>query len=615
MLLVSGIIAMALMFAAAVAFELWHARLAAFTQARAAARNVLETLSLDLDRNLEMFDLSLRAAATAIEIPGFAAFDEEVKRTLVFGGSAKARHLGAMMITDAAGNVLLDSTSSTREPRNIAGTDFFEAHRKRDDVGLYISAPFRTPRSGELAIVLSRRILDGERNFGGIVIGTLRLSYFRALTAPINLGPDAAITLLRADGIVLARSPWSDDVIGRDLRDAETMRLSLASGPGETETVSMLDGVRRYLVMARIGDLPLILHVAISNDAIYAEWRREAEIVGGVTALATVALIVMALSLYRELRSRRGAELEAEEIAARFRVLAENASDVIMRIDLDGRRRYMSPSILDVLGYEPDEMDGEMWTDLVDPADRHIIDGVLSDLRHGVEHMTATYRCRRKNGSEIWIEARIRLIRNAGTGEPEEAIAMARDITWQRRAEEELVRLAESDPLTGIANRRRFDETLNREWRRAMRDGAPISLLMIDVDHFKAYNDRYGHPAGDETLRLIARAITANARRPGDLAARYGGEEFAVLLPASDGNVAISVAEYIRAGVGVLALPHAASPSGLVTVSIGIASLHVERGMNAAALVERADAALYKAKSNGRGGSFLLENNVADAAD
>ncbi|TWI64351.1 diguanylate cyclase (GGDEF)-like protein [Pseudoduganella lurida] len=165
-----------------------------------------------------------------------------------------------------------------------------------------------------------------------------------------------------------------------------------------------------------------------------------------------------------------------------------------------------------------------------------------------------------------------------------------------------LEKLALQDGLTGLANRRQFDVSLGNEFSRAMRQGAPLALAMIDVDHFKAYNDRYGHAAGDDCLRAVTEAVRLQTpRRAGDLAARYGGEELAVLLPNTDGEGALAVAERIRAAVENLALEHAGSPLGIVTISAGVATLVPRRGADhASTLLEAADRALYAAKAAGR---------------
>jgi diguanylate cyclase (GGDEF)-like protein len=167
-------------------------------------------------------------------------------------------------------------------------------------------------------------------------------------------------------------------------------------------------------------------------------------------------------------------------------------------------------------------------------------------------------------------------------------------------ANNKLEALSYADGLTGIANRRNFDRTLAQEWNRGQRAGAPLALLMLDVDHFKHFNDRYGHLAGDGCLRAIAQAMLQAGRRAGDLLARYGGEEFVVLLPDTNAHDALETARHIQKEVWTLALPHADTSPGIVTISLGAASLVPSRQHIPEELVRQADSALYRAKQSGR---------------
>lgn len=178
-----------------------------------------------------------------------------------------------------------------------------------------------------------------------------------------------------------------------------------------------------------------------------------------------------------------------------------------------------------------------------------------------------------------------------------------------RAANERLRRLAAVDSLTDLANRRTFDEAIDREWRRCQRGGKALSLLMIDVDYFKRYNDHYGHARGDECLAAVAGAIRSCIHRPFDLAARYGGEEFVVLLPETDATGALHVAQHVISAVDAAALPHAITDAGRVTVSVGVASYDIScdcwsNGERNAAtdadLLAAADLGLYAAKRAGR---------------
>jgi len=194
-------------------------------------------------------------------------------------------------------------------------------------------------------------------------------------------------------------------------------------------------------------------------------------------------------------------------------------------------------------------------------------------------------------------------------GRPVRLLGAFQDITEKKtnalelhRLNEELTRLSTTDALTDVGNRRFFDLTLRAEWARAARRGGSIGLLMIDVDHFKEYNDHYGHPAGDAVLRQIARIVGDSVRRGGELVARYGGEEFALLLPGADLEAALAVAERCRQQVIDAKIEHRASTtSAWLGVSIGVASQVASPAVDCGVLVEIADAALYRAKRCGRG--------------
>lgn len=159
---------------------------------------------------------------------------------------------------------------------------------------------------------------------------------------------------------------------------------------------------------------------------------------------------------------------------------------------------------------------------------------------------------------------------------------------------------SDTDGLTQISNRRYFDAMLQKEWNRGERFGTELSVIMLDIDYFKKYNDHYGHLAGDQCLQVLAQKLSQSLTRAGDLVARYGGEEFVVLLPATDVVAALEVAEHLQTTVASLAIPHAKSSFGIVTVSLGVASLIPSDQYPVLELVKRADIALYRAKSAGR---------------
>ena len=296
------------------------------------------------------------------------------------------------------------------------------------------------------------------------------------------------------------------------------------------------------------------------------------------------------------------AEARATEAAREeelYRLLAENSTDTIVRGNLDGVRLYISPAVRSLLGYEPEELIGRRAMDIVHPDDAETFGRTMSDVRAGrIDLVVDEQRQRHKNGHWVWLEAFVKLTRDKVTGEPDGYVASVRDVSRRKAAEAQLAHFAAHDPLTGLANRRRFDEAIEREWRRAKRTGSTLALLMIDADRFKRLNDTFGHMRGDEVLKAIAGLIDGSIRRPGDMAARFGGEEFVAILPDTDAAGAATIAERIRRNVELRA-GEDAGPS-TVTVSIGVSAMRPADGASASDLVASADLALYRAKAAGR---------------
>jgi diguanylate cyclase (GGDEF)-like protein len=216
------------------------------------------------------------------------------------------------------------------------------------------------------------------------------------------------------------------------------------------------------------------------------------------------------------------------------------------------------------------------------------------DIERGIGAGGDDYLC--KPISEAVLSAKIRAMQRIIQMRTS-LVVLARELD---SANQELKRLSASDGLTGIANRRFFDDYLSREWRRARRDEASIALLMCDVDHFKAYNDTYGHQAGDDCLRRIAQTLTNMMERASDVVTRYGGEEFAVILPNTPLDGAYIVAEKIRLAIEALSLPHAGSPQAFISLSIGVAAITPTHQDVLQTLIQSSDRALYRAKSMGR---------------
>jgi diguanylate cyclase (GGDEF)-like protein/PAS domain S-box-containing protein len=589
---------------ALVGWTLWSARLDAARNAAIASENLAMSLARGIDGSISRYDSAMLAVATAIAAA--PAADKTGPEVIV--GMAMTPRLGSIAITDDTGLVIA-SIGRAVHPRgsNVAGQTLFLRQRTAVGGGLDIGQPFKMPNDGEWMIGLTRRLRRPDGRFDGIVMASLPLSEFQTLIERLDLGQRGAVTVLRQDGVILARDPYDKPDIGRDLKATPVYETGNGASHGAMVRRSGLDGTNKLFSYSKVGDLPLVVTVAISTDAIYADWQRHAAVIGSVTVTLLIGLSGAAVALRRELMARLEAEDAARCNTAQFRLLAENSSDIILRLDRDGVQRYVSPAAHDLLGHAPGAMVGSDWTQLAEAEDRPSLKAAMDRLRAGAERATVQYRCRHQGGHCIWVEASLRLVRDEACEQPQGAVATIRDITWRKQAEDELAlatarleKLAATDGLTGLANRRSFDETLQREWRRARRNSTHLALLLIDADWFKDYNDQYGHQKGDDALRAISSCIARSLKRPADFAARYGGEEFAVILPGNAEQGANQVAEDISANLADLAIPNAGTPMGQLTLSIGIAAAIVQTEGDASELVAMADAALYAAKRAGR---------------
>ncbi|AYG70273.1 sensor domain-containing diguanylate cyclase (plasmid) [Rhizobium sp. CCGE531] len=311
-------------------------------------------------------------------------------------------------------------------------------------------------------------------------------------------------------------------------------------------------------------------------------------------------------SVGHDIDERVAAERRLQMSEARYRLLADHSTDMVFQLDLDFAHRYVSPACREILGHEPEQLIGMQFVSFAHSEDAERIAVMLPQLLNN-HKSTVICRFHHRDGYWIWVEAQLKALRDPDTGTPTGIIGTLRDVSERKAIEEQLQdanrrlqQMAEEDWLTGLANRRFFDSALSRELHSNQLEGRKIALLMIDVDLFKSFNDRYGHLAGDDCLKQIGRAIKTAVASDNSVAARYGGEEFAVLLPDTDQAEATVIAEQIRQSILHLAIPHELNPNLVATISIGVAALPTGAPLGSETLLREADRALYRAKDSGR---------------
>ena len=291
-----------------------------------------------------------------------------------------------------------------------------------------------------------------------------------------------------------------------------------------------------------------------------------------------------------------------------YKTLLESTKAIPWRIDWKTMTfSYIGPQIESLLGWAQDSWVGvNDWVERMHPDDRdYVVEFCVSQSRAGVDH-EADYRALTRSGEYVWIRDVVHVVRK--DGEVEALVGFMFDISERKKTEEHLLRLQKQleeysfqDGLTGIANRRMFDTVLEREWSSAQRSGAPLSVIVLDIDYFKQYNDHYGHIKGDECLRRVARTLSLAANRPRDFIARIGGEEFVWLLPETDAESARLVANKCLHLIRQQQIPHEFSPvSPQLSLSLGVGTTHATQHTTALVFVEQVDKLLYQAKRNGR---------------
>jgi diguanylate cyclase (GGDEF)-like protein/PAS domain S-box-containing protein len=491
---------------------------------------------------------------------------------------------------------------------NNSDREYFIYHRDTVGPALRINAPLESRLTGRSTILLSKRISKQDGSFGGVLVAAIDGDYFNSFYNRFQLGSGGAICLIRSDGIILDR--WPSTNVGGDLSKSELFARQLKRSPvGYYKTISMFDGRTKYMGYEEAPQYPLVVTVARSEDELLAAWRSSLRTDALVGAVLLCMIVLLAALLSWQFRFRLRTERALRERETRYRLLADNIADIVILLDGRGLLLYVSPSVEPILGRHGSDLVGTSCLDLVHPDDKERVMASTAALSGPDSTGTVAFRIARADGTTAWVEINFKLAAD-WNDDKTKFVGVLRDVTQRKAMEDELnslngrlAQLATTDGLTGLSNRRTFDGFL----RRAYSAHDTLSVLLFDIDHFKGYNDTFGHQAGDECLKAVAKIIAdATFNTPG-MSARYGGEEFVIILPNVPEANALRVAEAVRLTVRSLGISNPASRRGYVTVSVGIAT-KIEATLDEAMLVGDADLALYEAKRLGRNQSFLASS-------
>ncbi|KJK02640.1 diguanylate cyclase [Pseudomonas sp. 21] len=304
-----------------------------------------------------------------------------------------------------------------------------------------------------------------------------------------------------------------------------------------------------------------------------------------------------------------------------YQTLLESTRAIPWKIDWRSMTfAYIGPQIEELLGWsQASWVSANDWAERMHPEDRErVVNFCVSQSREGTDH-EADYRALTSSGDYVWIRDVVHVVRD-DNGEVDSLVGFMFDISERKRAEEQLIMLQRQleeysykDGLTGVANRRMFDSVLDTEWGSAQRSGQPLSLVLLDIDYFKQFNDHYGHIQGDDCLRIVGKALAGALHRPRDFIARFGGEEFVLVLPETDSEAARQIAERCRSVLREQRIAHVKSAvSDLLTISLGVGTAVPSSSDRPLDFVAAVDRLLYQAKQAGRDRLVAAQWNRGD---
>jgi diguanylate cyclase (GGDEF)-like protein/PAS domain S-box-containing protein len=607
----------------------WSARQQWLANASGATANLASSLAEHAETTLRQSDTVLREVVDRLEEDDFSASGMKRLREILTTRVSQQQQLHGLFVYDALGRWALYTRSPPHPEISNADREYFVYHREHADRGLHVGLPVQSKSNGEWILPLSRRLEHPDGSFAGVALATVRLAYFNAYYRKLDVGRHGLFVMALDSGLLLTRRPFRPELVGTSITDTHVFREYRLHG--ETSSLvhaSPFDGIERQYAVKKLTGYPLMVMAAVPTAEILAGWRSRMKMQAGALAAMIALLGFGGHFLIRQVKLQAVARKRLNESFAKVRNLEQALDKHAILAVSDTRHRivHANDRYCRISGYSREELLGRDANFMGAACQTPDFIAALRGTLESGEVWKGEICLLGKSGDIFWLNATIVPFLDE-QGCIFQYVAIGNDISAQKEAEQQLLHaksvleqsnrelsaLSRLDALTGLANRRAFDAALAAQCDPQLRNRQALALLMIDVDCFKAYNDLYGHPAGDECLRQLARVLKRQLKHAGDLAARYGGEEFTVLLTDKNGAGAIAVAERIRADLVELGLPHAGSPLGRVTVSIGYHVAEGDETLSQADMVAGADRALYKAKALGR--DRALSSHETQACD
>jgi len=527
--------------------------------------------------------------------------------------------LTGLRVTNTDGRVEFGTDLALVGHYSVADRDYFQRLKDNPRLGMVVSEPLFSRSLNRWALVCARAFYGADGRFGGIVSAVIEIDHLTqnvlgqqpdlGKDGVFGLGDDQMNLILRFQHNQVDESGIGTKIVSPDFRKMIASRVESVNYTDHWP----LDPIERVGYFKRVPGVPMSIAVGLGVDEVLDGWRQDAWIAVVTTILFAAAVGGASWALYRA-RLRQLSTMEELAGTLNFnRQIIEHSDIGICVHRQDGQCIQANPAMSTIVGGTQEELLQVNFRNLESFKQFGALELADDTLKNGNVHRLQV-KAVTLFGKELWLQCTFTSFVERGE---RFLLTLWRDVTAIQEAREELELgnrqlelLSTTDGLTGIANRRRFDDVLATEWRRAARQSQPLALAMIDVDLFKKYNDHYGHQDGDECLRQVASVLKRRICRAGDLVARYGGEEFVFLCPATTAETVLALAEAFRAELEKLALPHEQSPFGVVTVSIGVAAMVPDNAEQANCFLLRlADEALYLAKRDGRNRVALGESN------
>ncbi|QDQ26782.1 diguanylate cyclase [Chitinimonas arctica] len=591
-----------LLLAGLIAWELHQSHLGTRKASQLAAQNLSLLLKEQLDGAFRETDLVLRDVAGKVAPATLAGLGQLPPAELSALQQLLDDKLSTLPQVDTLSLLSPDGRWSLT-PQQIRHADAEQQYLLqllRDMPGqeLLITRPKRLSGKAELGFVVGRRIAAPDGALGGMVVAQVNLEYFNQLARRLEAAAESAFALLDNDMLLVGRYPELPDAIGKPLPDSADF-ASWVNGRSNGYQVMRwpFDELARGYSFRRLESFPFITLVGVPDDAYFNDWRLKA----GAYCIAFTLLLLFSFAMtwrgWREaqlaLAARTSAARLQEQDSHLLRAL-DTLSRPLLLVGADNNQiLVVNPSAAQLCGRPAEQLVGVALSALYLYPEQHA--QIVEQLNSQQSISDHEIKFRKSDGGGFWVGLSASVIEYRAQ---RAYLVSLHDIGERKAMEETLWRKATLDPLTGIANRGYFLERAEQEWLRSLRYPVSLGVLMLDLDHFKAVNDQYGHDAGDQVLRSFA-SMMRDELRETDLFGRLGGEEFAILLPADDERGVRDLAERLRAKLADTPVTLDNGLALALTVSIGGAFCR-PTGERFEVLLKQADQALYAAKHAGR---------------